>query len=418
MSTDLDKLKGMINEEKKNDEERKKRQERGDIGFYRPEVGKNCLYLCPAHENMDGIPYVKRGKHRNCGPEGKTDFMCRRSTGKEPINDCPQCVEIKELYGTGKERDKKKASRMRRSQRFYWNVINMRPLLELGDDEKVTIPDCFLDYPDEEDKKTRKARGCKRCDYIDACEEGVIVFSFGPKIKEQLFDELEPFLKKGIDVTNPKGFYPLQFKRKGEEVLNTDYTGVKFGDKVKFPDEVVARINEGLIDLSELSIPKGVDEVKKLMSGVPTEDADDENGEEDKPKCFGKYDDDEEKCLKCDYSDPCEVETEGSGPSDNDDEEEKKKPPKRSAAKDVDDDEEEEEEKKSPKRSAVKEEEEEEEEEKEKKPPKRSAVKEEEDDDDPPPKKSAAKDNDDLEATLRRMAKKDEPKEEDEDEDE
>jgi len=404
MSTDVEKLKGMIEEEKKDDEERKKRQERGDIGFYRPEVGRNCLYLCPAHENMEGIPYVKRGKHRNCGPEGKTDFMCRRSTGKEPINDCPQCVEIKELYGTGKERDKKKASRMRRGQRFYWNVINMKPLLELGDDEKVTIPDCFLDYPDEEDTKTRKARGCKRCDYIDSCEEGIIVFSFGPKIKEQLFDEdnLEKFLNKGIDVTNPKGFYPLQFKRKGEEVLNTDYTGVKFGEKVKFPDEVAARISEGLIDLSQLSIPKSVDEVKKLMTGVPTEDAEGENGDEDKPKCFGKYDDDEEKCLKCDYSDVCEVETEGKGSSDDEDE----APPKRSAAKQEDDEEDE----KPPKRSAVKDEDDDDD------PPPKKKAKDDDDDDDPPSKRSASKDNDDLEATLRRMAKEGKPKDEDEDE--
>lgn len=306
MGTDIKKLKGYIKNHKKEEKEKEERKNRSSVEFYQNHVGKNCLYLCPPHENMEGIPFVMRGKHRNCGPEGKTDFMCISNDGKK-LKQCPQCMEVKDLYDSSRDSSKKKAGKMKRNQRFYWQIIDMAPLLE---DDPAEMPDCFLDFPDEEDTKTRKKRGCKACEWLDSCEGGIKGWSIGKKIQEPILDELEDLIDDE-DVTNPKECRPVILRRKGEEAMNTEYSGIKFSKPFSFPKEVIARIQENLIDLSEMSVPKDADQIKKLMTG-DTEEADDtDDGEDDVPKCFGKYDDDEDDCLKCDYSDPCEVEAEG-----------------------------------------------------------------------------------------------------------
>ena len=307
MATNVKKLKSFIKTQKEEAAAQEERKNRGSIDFYQNQVGKNCLFLCPPHENMDEIPFVLRGKHRNCGPAGKTDFMCASMDGKKQEK-CIQCVEVKELYG-GTDADKKKASKMRRNQRFYWQIIDCSPLLDLEKGEKPNIPECLLDHPEEEDTKTYKKRGCKACDWEESCNGGIRAWSVGKKIQKPLLDDLEDYIDDE-DVTNPKECRPVQVTRTGKEAMNTEYSGIKFLKKFKFPPEVVARIYENLIDLSKVSIPKDEDQMRKLMTGIDTEDAEGEDNDET-PECFGKYDDDDKECLKCDYCDPCEVDSQG-----------------------------------------------------------------------------------------------------------
>ena len=106
--------------------------------------------------------------------------------------------------------------------------------------------------------------------------------------------------------------------------MNTEYSGVKFLKPIKFQKPVIDRIYEGLIDLSAVSVQKDAEQMKKLMTGIDTEDAD-ESDDGEMPTCFGKYDDDEKDCLKCDYCDPCEVEANGSDDPDPDEDEDEPK---------------------------------------------------------------------------------------------
>jgi hypothetical protein len=309
MVTNIKKLKSFIKNHKEEEAKKEERKNQNSINFYQNKVGKNALFLCPPHENMEGLPFVLRGKHRNCGPEGKTDFMCASCDGKN-LKACPQCVEVRELYDTGRERDKKKASKIRRNQRFYWQVIDTSPILEVEKDEKIIIPDCLLDFPAEEDTKKRKERGCKTCSWAESCEGGVRAWSIGKKIQEPILDELDDLLDDE-DVTNPKVGRPIFLRRKGEDATTTEYSGIKFMRPISFPKEVVDRIYGQLNDLSQVSIPKEPDKIRDLMTGVQTEDAEGATEGDDIPKCFGKYDEDEDECLKCDFCEPCEVESKG-----------------------------------------------------------------------------------------------------------
>jgi hypothetical protein len=121
--------------------------------------------------------------------------------------------------------------------------------------------------------------------------------------------QIEKMGDKG-DITNPKSGRPISFFRKGEGQKNTSYLNVVFLGKIKFPKPVIDRIEEKLIDLTQVSVPREADQIKNFMIGAPNE-----NGEEvaksETPACFGKYDEDEEDCLSCDFCDPCEVETRG-----------------------------------------------------------------------------------------------------------
>lgn len=335
MATNIKKLKSFINEQKEEAATREERKNRSSIDFYQNKVGKNCLFLLPPHENMDGLPFVLRGKHRNCGPEGKTDFMCISNDGKKQ-DKCPQCNEVRDLYNTKKEKDKKKAGKMRRNQRFYWQIIDVAPVLDLDKSDKLEIPECLLDYPGEENKKAYKSRGCKACDWEDSCQGGIRAWSVGKKIQEPILDELEDLLDDD-DVTNPKAGRPVVIRRKGEEAMDTEYSGVKFLDTISFPKEVIGRIYEKLIDLSAVSVPKDEEGMRKLMTGISTEDADEDESSDDTPTCFGKYDDDEKDCLKCDYCDPCEVETNGADKGD-DSEDEDDEDPKEEIDPELDDD--------------------------------------------------------------------------------
>jgi len=323
MATNINKLKSFISEHKEEAAEREERKNRSSIDFYQNKVGKNCLFLLPPHDNMDGLPFVMRGKHRNCGPEKKTDFMCMSNDGKNQKK-CIQCNEVRDLYNTKKEKDKKNAGKMRRNQRFYWQIIDVSPVLDIEKGDKLDIPECLLDFPGEEAKKTYKKRGCKACDWEESCEAGIRAWSIGKKIQEPILDELEDLLDDE-DVTNPKAGRPVVVRRKGEEAMNTEYSGVKFLKPIEFPKPVIDRIYEGLIDLSAVSVHKDAEQMKKLMTGIDTEDADESDSDE-MPTCFGKYDDDEKDCLKCDYCDPCEVEANGSDDPDPDEDEDEDKP--------------------------------------------------------------------------------------------
>jgi hypothetical protein len=262
--------------------------------------------------------------------------MCASCDGKK-LQECPQCAEVSELYGTGRESDKKKASRMRRNQRFYWQIIDVSPILDLKKGEEPEIPDCLLDFPGEEETKKRKSRGCKACDWAESCEGGIRAWSIGKKIQDPIIDELDE-LVDDEDVTNPKAGRPIMVRRKGEEAMNTEYSGIKFMDQIKFPKEVVERIYENLIDLTEVSIPRDPDKIRDLMTGVPTEDATDTD-DDDPPACFGKYDDDEKECLKCDFADPCEVEAKGDSSDEDNEPAEEEPDPEVDQDDDPDDDE-------------------------------------------------------------------------------
>ena len=219
MTTNIKKLKSFIKNHKE-EEAKKEEKKNSNINFYQNKVGKNVLFLCPPHENMEGLPFVLRGKHRNCGPEGKTDFMCMSCDGKN-LKACPQCVEVSELYNTARERDKKRAQKMRRNQRFYWQIIDVSPILENEKSDKAEIPECFLDFPDESETQKSKSRGCKTCDWAESCKGGIRAWSIGKKIQEPLLDELDELLDDE-DVTNPKAGKPIVFRRKGEDAMTTE----------------------------------------------------------------------------------------------------------------------------------------------------------------------------------------------------
>jgi len=363
-------------EYKKQREERKK----GKLNFKVPPEGWSRLALLPPHESMDGLPYVARGRHRSCGPENKTEFICLRHEDQSPLNDCPQCEEVVRLYTTGQERDKIIASKKRRNQRYYWQCCSLEIM---ADNDPPKMPDCFLQFPadeDDEDQTKKRKKVCSVCAWKDDCVQGIMPFSMGVLMFDDIVDLFE---QAGDDITNLKALRGIKFKRTGEG-QKTKYTGISLLATLEFPKAVRKHIEDNLIDLTLVSPSKTKEEIKALMEGVETGKANDEDDNEETPDCYGEYDPEMKKCGKCQFSDACEIEVSGKAKkSSKDDDDDDEEPPEIKRAKVEDDDDEE--------------------------PPKKKKAKakvEDDDEDEEPPKKKKAK------------AKVEDDEEEDDDDDE
>lgn len=292
--------------------------------FYRPPIGFSCLLVCPGHENMKGVSYQKRGKHRNCGPEAKTDFTCRREDKNSPLKECPQCERVNQLYSTKDERDKAVAGKERRNQRYYFQTIpvncmvnskNGRPL------EMAPIPECFLmcAIEDTEYKK------CKNCDWYEACDNGIQGWSVGVRLFEDIVDAFDD--TDDVDYTQPETARPVIFKRSGEG-FDTEYKGYRLLEHLELPEPVVKRIKENVFDLTTMSVPKTYEEVQGLMAGIRTSEYNDKDKtieDNQNPDCFGQYDPDDASCKSCEFADQCKETTKDGSiyePEGKDDEDE------------------------------------------------------------------------------------------------
>jgi len=398
-------------EYKKQREERKK----GKLNFKVPPEGWSRLALLPPHESMDGLPYVARGRHRSCGPENKTEFICLRHEDQSPLNDCPQCEEVVRLYTTGQERDKIIASKKRRNQRYYWQCCSLEIM---ADNDPPKMPDCFLQFPadeDDEDQTKKRKKVCSVCAWKDDCVQGIMPFSMGVLMFDDIVDLFE---QAGDDITNLKALRGIKFKRTGEG-QKTKYTGISLLATLEFPKAVRKHIEDNLIDLTLVSPSKTKEEIKALMEGVETGKANDEDDNEETPDCYGEYDPEMKKCGKCQFSDACEIEVSGKAKkSSKDDDDDDEEPPKKKKAK-VEEDEDEDEE--PPKKKKAKVEDDDEDEEPPKKKKAKAKVEDDDDEDDEPPKKKKAKveddDDEDDEPPKKKKAKVEDDDDEDDDDD-
>ena len=282
MGVDVGKAKKHLKKEKKKKAEREERR-KSQTQWMQSDTGKNCIGIVCPHENMDNMPFQERGVHRNCGPDGKLQFNCRRDNDDVPNDKCTQCVENSKLYASNKKLDKKRASKRRRDQRYYFPVIDLSPLLE---DDVSKMPKCFIDYPDDENKKARKKRGCKNCDWQNACEKGIMTLSAGKIMYNGIMDE---FADTDSDITNPKKFYPIKFEKTQEDPNDPKtirYANIKAMKKpIKLPDEVAARLEENTPDLKLVGAPKSKEEMKALMAGIEMDAGDEEDDDTDLPDC-------------------------------------------------------------------------------------------------------------------------------------
>ena len=343
MAVNLGKIRKEKKKREKSREEREKRRGKGKVNWYATKIGANCVGILYDHPNMDGLPYAERGVHRNCGPESKSQFNCRRMTLDDPAEKCPQCEQNFADWSSSKQSRKDIANKRKRGSRFYYGVIDLIALVL--DDEMPKVPKCFIDHPGEENTKAIKKRGCNRCDFKDGCISDIMVMSCGTTIHEAIIGEFEDI----GDITDPKAMYPIKFTKKQAkkgDPFSISYEKVKALKKpIVLPDEVIARIEEKLIDLTVVGVPKSIEEIKAIMAGMDLEDAPDDE-DSDLPECYGEYKDGKKKCDKCASKEACEVDTEGEEEEEEEEDTKKKKPKKKAAAakkKEEDEDEDEEE---------------------------------------------------------------------------
>ena len=181
--------------------EKKEQKERAKTGFVRRLIsqdGKNIMRFKETNTESD-FPWEEMGIHYNCGPDSRGQIRCIRDVaiegkkGYAPISKCPQCKEIDEGLRSDNAIKKARAKKRRRSQRRFFEGINLTPLKKYFEEEKKipTPKDCFGNYIWKEDEAGHDA--CELCIKKNAwgkvCQYGLGYLALGPKVSDPLVSQ-------------------------------------------------------------------------------------------------------------------------------------------------------------------------------------------------------------------------------------
>lgn len=316
MGVDLDAL-------KKQYEEHQEEQEKKSTGFkranrWRPTQGsKNAFRIAPPHDKMNGIPYQRRGVHRNCGPQGDKTFSCLRDHPKEPVEQCPQCIEVATLFSTGDDAKIKRGQKKQRKQRFVFQGLDMSSFVnEQGKPIKPKeVPECFGNYVGDETAKGFKR--CKKCvetpgSWGQTCMKGVCTWNTGPQLYEPIMDQFD---LQG-DVTDVKTGQNIIITQKGKDGSGREKYTVKGWVNFELPKPVIKWMNENLTDLTRYFPPKSKPEIEAIMAGIEYEE---DLEDADLPQCFGdinEFKEGQKKCKECEAFKACKAEVQAGQPEE------------------------------------------------------------------------------------------------------
>lgn len=321
MAVDVDKVERRMVKHK-TDKDRK-----GGSAYFgiKPDTSK-FSYFCPPHANMNGLPWDERMVHKRELPKdvkAAYDLTCQRDNYDQDPNKCPDCKIMV------KERGLKKVKGDKHDERAGEYAPRRKPISQVMD------VDCMFNKRGELIKKMKKCflqfgehDKCETCFMKESCQRGVQRYNMQVGVWEELGDHI---VEEG-DVTDPKEALAIRIKRTGSTKTTTRYRTKIAKETFKIPSEVVARMNEKLVDLSTVE-PKPQGSMKELekiyadfheMADIGNE----EDSGDSLPKCFQKYDEKKKKKRKCKN---CKVREEcvDQDDDDDDDDEPKRKPRKK-----------------------------------------------------------------------------------------
>jgi len=218
------------------------------------------IYLCPPHENMEGVPFVERLYHQRDIPKGKTgnfSLPCMRDSFDEDPAKCPGCRKMKG-FRKKKQNDGDKWDTLARKhsprRKPVSQVIDLTSILDADGQwpEGIAIKDCFLNHG--------QVDGCDDCELVTACTKGISRWYMPVRAWEQFGDHFTDF----GDITNPGEACPVRVRRTGSGVRDTRYaTSVVVNSKFEMPADVVDRLDEGIQDLTAID-PKPEEKTDEL----------------------------------------------------------------------------------------------------------------------------------------------------------
>ena len=284
--------------------EKKELKERIKAGFVRrltSEEGKN-IYRFKETNTKSDFPWEEKGIHYNCGPDNKTHIRCIRDIaiegkkGYAPVSKCPQCKDNEKNLKGDNTRKKVRAKKRRRTQRRFFEGINLTPLRKYFEEEKKipTPKKCFGNYVWKEDDDGHDV--CEKCIKKTAwgkvCKDGVGYLVLGPKVSDPLVSQsYRIYSQLGHNPFSLKEGHNFEFNKTGED-LNTEYSDINFSlEPFELPKTVVAFMKENKIDWSGIYPKLSVEETIAKMKGVELEEEDDEDEDEEEETI---EDDDEE----------------------------------------------------------------------------------------------------------------------------
>lgn len=318
MGVDVDKV------ERRMDKHKADKERKGGSYFGVPPDKSRFPYFCPPHPNMNGLPWSERMVHKRELPKDTKaayDITCQRDNYDQDVNKCPDCIIMQS------ERDKKKVKGDEHDERAgqyaprrkpISQVMDFTPLFNKRGEPVKKLRKCFLQHG-EYDK-------CESCFLKEQCKRGVQRYNMPVGVWEELGDHI---VEEG-DVTDPKAALCIRVKRTGSGKNTTRYRTKIAKETIKIPAEVVARMNEKIVDLTTIDPkPEGtMKELKKIYADFHAlADVGDEEDGDSLPKCFQKYDEKKKKkrgCKKCKVREEC-IDAE----DDDDDEPVRKPKPKK-----------------------------------------------------------------------------------------
>jgi hypothetical protein len=145
----------------------------GGSNFKIPANSERIIYLCQPHENMGGIPFVKRLYHQRDLPDGSNaqfSVRCQRDDTRDDLSHCWACRRMaaarrKKLV----ENDAydKLASKYSPRKKPIAQLIDITPLFDTKGQVQLVagLKSCFLQY--------NQVEGCADCFLKDTCQRGV-----------------------------------------------------------------------------------------------------------------------------------------------------------------------------------------------------------------------------------------------------
>jgi len=273
--------------------------------------GENIWLLCPPHDDMDGVPWVKTVKHFNVGPNNKV-VNCRRWEKQQPVEDCAVCNSVyptiwAEDFKSLPQDEQRKFNMKARKVQYRMNIIDLTPLFE----KTKAIPDCFGYFKDENHlDNVEQCNGCPfnnaikiddKKTYGGSCKNFIQVATAGVTVQKGIRNKINLY----GDITDLEHPQPVVIIKEGSGI-NTDYQ-VEMA-----PPHVTEAITEFLSDASvrediEAAIPNldvpeftgipTLEDQNRIMEGL-TEASESAPNANIKP-CFGKYSIEKEECKDC-----------------------------------------------------------------------------------------------------------------------
>ena len=311
--------------EHKREEEERKTKRAGKLRS--TEGSQNGFFLCPPSVgSKDGRPYVRRGAHYKSGPENKRTMTCRRDAKKEPLEKCPQCVEVNDLFTSGQEKKIELGKSRQRKQKYIWGAVYLSQFI---DKDGIMVPQkmwqvppkCFGNYVGDKEKTGYKK--CQNCvedslSWGPTCQRGICTFTQG----ESLYDPTYKAFKRFGDVTDIDSPRMMVIEQKNKDGSGREKYNVVDWPEFKFPEIVKPWVISNIIDLSTVWPPRSKEEMKAIMTGVEYEE---DLASSELPGCFGDkktYDAMSDVCKACEAFKSCTQEIKSEGGEKEEEEEE------------------------------------------------------------------------------------------------